>query len=228
MLRRLINKFKEFDIFDLNIYIIVLCFVAFFLSLWFGNNIFMFVLMFLVVFYLSKHVGNNIIIFLITTLPFLLISAIILPYISIPLYKENILNIIYILIKIWLGVSYVILTYLLVNKKNIKNKKSFHKRFKFYSFKELRKRNYEFFKEKNKEIVDKYTKKNNISLTSDYYKVLNDNIEEKSKDELEEFVWLNYLRFYKNRRYFKRQLFEFENIIYIIIHIVIVLLVFVR
>ena len=58
--------------------------------------------------------------------------------------------------------------------------------------------------------------------------MLNNSIDEKSKDELEEFVWLNYLRFYKNRRYFKRQLFEFENIIYVLVHIVIVLLIYVR
>ena len=228
MLRRLINKFKEFDIYDLNIYIIVLCFVAFFLSLWFGNSIYMYILMTLLVFYISKKIYNNFIMFLLIMLLFLLVGYIILSNISVPIFKGDVLNIINTLIKLWLSVSYTILIYLLINKKKVKESKSFCKRFKFYTFKELRKRNYEFFKDKNKEIVDKYSKKNNISLTSDYYKVLNNNIEEKSKDELEEFVWLNYLRFYKNRRYFKRQLFEFENIIYVLIHIIIVLLIYVR
>lgn len=228
MLRRIKSKFEEFDIFDLNIYIIILCFIAFFLSIWFGNNIYMYLLMTLLIFLISKQIYNNMVIFLLTTLLFFLVGYIIISFISIPFLKKDILNIINIIIKIWISSSYIIIIYLLINKKKIKEHKSFHKRFKFYSFKELRKRNYEYFKEKNKEIVEKYTKKNNVSLTSDYYKVLNNSIEEKSKDELEEFVWLNYLRFYKNRRYFKRQLFEFENVIYVLVHIIIVLLINVR
>ena len=228
MLRRLINKISEIDLFDLNIYIIIIGFILFFLSLWFGNSIFMLILMFLLIFYISRTIYNNFVIFIITTLPILIISVIILSYISIAIFKDNILKIIYLLIKIWLGIGYVTIIYLLVKKKKIKSKKSFCKRFKFYSFKELRKRNYEYFKTKNKDIIDKYSKKNNISHTSDYYKVMNNAIEDKSKSELEEFVWLNYLRFYKNRRYFKRQYFELENLLYIVIHIIFILLIFVR
>ena len=84
------------------------------------------------------------------------------------------------------------------------------------------------FKEKENKEIDNYIKNNNINLLSDYYKVLKDNIDEKSKNELEEYVWINYLRFYKNRRFVKKEVFDYVDIIYIGIHVIMLLLILVR
>ena len=228
MLKNLINKYNELDIFDVNNLVIILCFFLFIISLIFGNNIYMFILMYFMLLFLSKYFSNKIVVFFISTLPLLIMGSIILQFFSFNILKIDIIYILYILIKIWIGISYIVLIFLFLKKKKIKILKSFSKRFKYYSFKELRKRNYELFINKNKDIVDKYVKNNNINLLSDYYKVVKNSIDEKSKNELEEYVWINYLRFYKNRRDNKKEIFEFTDIIYIVFHVIILLLILVR
>lgn len=228
MLKKLIKRYNELDIYDLHTIIVILCFFLFLIGLIFGKTIYLFIAMYLVVLFLSKYFSNKVITFLISSLPFLLIGAMALPFFSLSYFKVELLNIIYIFIKSWLGISYVILIYFFFKKKKRRFVKHFRKRFKYYSFQELRNRNYNQFKERNKDILEGYVEKNNINRSSDYYKVMENNMDEKSKTDLEEFVWINYLRFYKNKRNFRKNVFDFINVIYLVIHIIIILLIFVR
>ena len=51
----------------------------------------------------------------------------------------------------------------------------------------------------------------------------------KVKNDLEDYVCLNYLRFYKNKKYNKKNIFDSLNIVFISIHVIILLLsIFVR
>ncbi len=228
MLKNLMKKYNELDIYDLHIVTIILCFLLFIIGLLFNKTIYPLIVMYIVVFFLSRYFPSKIIAFLISTLPFLLIGTIVLSFLSLSYFKLEILNILYIIIKIWLGICYFVLLYFYLKKKKIRFIKRFRKRVKYYSFKELRKRNYNRFKERNKDIVENFVKQNNINRSSDYYKVMEDNIDKKSKDDLEEFVWINYLRFYKNKSYFKIVFFDSLNMFYLVIHVIIVLLSFVR
>ena len=228
MFQKIMKKYNELDIYDLYTLIIILCFLLFFISLVIGKNIYLFILMYILVIYLSRSFSNKIIIFLVSTLPLLLVGAIIIPFFSLKYFTIDIINILYIIIKLWLGISYIILIYLLLKSKRKKTIRNTLKRFKYYSFKELRKRHYKYYQERNKDVVKKYIEKNKIDNSSDYYKVIEDNIDNKSKQDLEEFVWINYLRFYKNKRFLKNDIFSLINVAYLIIHIIMVLLIFVR
>ena len=228
MFNNLKNKFNNLNIFDINNIVIIICLILFVISLIFGNNIYMFVVMYFLILFISYRFNNKILLFLKSILLLLIIGSIIISFFSLSFIKIDIISIIHILIKICLGLSYIILIYLFLKKKKINTLKKYFKRFKFYSFKELRKRNYNNFLNNNKDNVEKYIEKNNINRSSDYYKVIEDNIEDKSKNELEEFVWINYLRFYKNKRYIKEKIIDIMDIIYIGIHVIILLLIWVR
>ena len=220
MFNNLKNKFNNLNMFDINNIVIIICLILFVISLIFGNNIYMFVVMYFLILFISYRFNNKILLFLKSILLLLIIGSIIISFFSLSFIKIDIISIIYILIKICLGLSYIILIYLFLKKKKINILKKYIKRFKFYSFKELRKRNYNNLLNNNKDNVEKYIEKNNINRSSDYYKVIEDNIEDKSKNELEEFVWINYLRFYKNQRFNASSIISMYNISFLLIHII--------
>ena len=129
-----------------------------------------------------------------------------------------------IIVKIFFFVDYFLIILLTIKDKKYKIMKLQKRRLKKYTFKELRERKIDDFKRINQEIVNEYLKTYNILKDSDYYKVINDNYLNKTKEDLEEYVWINYLRFYKNKKYQKVRL-DKTNFLFLGIHGIILLLV---
>ena len=139
-------------------------------------------------------------------------------------YSKIILNTFLFIIK-----GLYILNYFWFVLMHIKNKKVKYyrkKKRKKYTFRELREKNMLLFKNKTKKAIADYVENQNIELNSDYSNLLENNLDDKSLNDLEEYVWLNYLRFYKHKRYDKEVLFDKLNLVFLIIHVIILLLVF--
>lgn len=230
MLERIKNKHDNIELDNLNNILLIISLIFIFISLIFVKNIFVIILIFIFIYELSSHVTNNkYVTFLSNFLGIFLLSYILIYFLELSLFKFDIKKVIINFIKVILFTNYFLIVFLNIKIKKVKILKSKNKNKKKYTFKELRKEKIKYFQETTKTVVDNYIKKNDISKKSDYYKVLNSNINNKAKNDLEEYVWINYLRFYKNRKYNRKNIFDRMNFIFILIHVIILLLaIFVR
>lgn len=210
---------------DLNNLLLIFTLLLFLISLFFLKNIYVYFFIYIFLFDLTRHIKKNkyilpfngiIGIFLIAFLFFNLLN---LSFLSLDIKK-----IMEIIVKIFFFVDYFLIILLTIKDKKYKIMKLQKRRLKKYTFKELRERKIDDFKRINQEIINEYLKTYNILKDSDYYKVINDNYLNKTKEDLEEYVWINYLRFYKNKKYQKASL-DKTNFLFLGIHGIIFLLV---
>lgn len=225
MLKKIKKKYDSFLMTDLNNLLLIFTLLLFLISLFFLKNIYVYFFIYIFLFDLTRHIKKNkyilpfngiIGIFLIAFLFFNLLN---LSFLSLDIKK-----IMEIIVKIFFFVDYFLIILLTIKEKKYKIMKLQKRRLKKYTFKELRDRKIDDFKRINQEIVNEYLKTYNILKDSDYYKVINDNYLNKTKEDLEEYVWINYLRFYKNKKYQKASL-DKTNFLFLGIHGIILLLV---
>ena len=225
MLKKIKKKYDSFLMTDLNNLLLFFTLLLFLISLFFLKNIYVYFFIYIFLFDLTRHIKKNkyilpfngiIGIFLIAFLFFNLLN---LSFLSLDIKK-----IMEIIVKIFFFVDYFLIILLTIKDKKYKIMKLQKRRLKKYTFKELRERKIDDFKRINQEIINEYLKTYNILKDSDYYKVINDNYLNKTKEDLEEYVWINYLRFYKNKKYQKASL-DKTNFLFLGIHGIILLLV---
>ena len=225
MLKKIKKKYDSFLMTDLNNLLLIFTLLLFLISLFFLKNIYVYLFIYIFLFDLTRHIKKNkyilpfngiIGIFLIAFLFFNLLN---LSFLSLDIKK-----IMEIIVKIFFFVDYFLIILLTIKDKKYKIMKLQKRRLKKYTFKELRERKIDDFKRINQEIINEYLKTYNILKDSDYYKVINDNYLNKTKEDLEEYVWINYLRFYKNKKYQKASL-DKTNFLFLGIHGIILLLV---
>ena len=225
MLKKIKKKYDSFLMTDLNNLLLIFTLLLFLISLFFLKNIYVYFFIYIFLFDLTRHIKKNkyilsfnwiIEIFLIVFLFFNLLN---LSFLSLDIKK-----IMEIIVKIFFFVDYFLIILLTIKDKKYKIMKLQKRRLKKYTFKELRERKIDDFKRINQEIINEYLKTYNILKDSDYYKVINDNYLNKTKEDLEEYVWINYLRFYKNKKYQKASL-DKTNFLFLGIHGIILLLV---
>ena len=225
MLKKIKKKYDSFLMTDLNNLLLIFTLLLFLISLFFLKNIYVYFFIYIFLFDLTRHIKKNkyilpfnwiIGIFLIAFLFFNLLN---LSFLSLDIKK-----IMEIIVKIFFFIDYFLIILLTIKDKKYKIMKLQKRRLKKYTFKELRERKIDDFKKINQEIVNEYLKTYNILKDSDYYKVINDNYLNKTKEDLEEYVWINYLRFYKNKKYQKVRL-DKTNFLFLGIHGIILLLV---
>ena len=225
MLKKIKKKYDSFLMTDLNNLLLIFTLLLFLISLFFLKNIYVYFFIYIFLFDLTRHIKKNkyilpfngiIGIFLIAFLFFNLLN---LSFLSLDIKK-----IMEIIVKIFFFVDYFLIILLTIKDKKYKIMKLQKRRLKKYTFKELRERKIDDFKRINQEIINEYLKTYNILKDSDYYKVINDNYLNKTKEDLEEYVWINYLRFYKNKKYQKASL-DKTNFLFLGIHGIIFLLV---
>lgn len=225
MLKKIKKKYDSFLMTDLNNLLLIFTLLLFLISLFFLKNIYVYFFIYIFLFDLTRHIKKNkyilpfnwiIGIFLIAFLFFNLLN---LSFLSLDIKK-----IMEIIVKIFFFVDYFLIILLTIKDKKYKIMKLQKRRLKKYTFKELRERKIDDFKRINQEIINEYLKTYNILKDSDYYKVINDNYLNKTKEDLEEYVWINYLRFYKNKKYQKVRL-DKTNFLFLGIHGIILLLV---
>ena len=225
MLKKIKKKYDSFLMTDLNNLLLIFTLLLFLISLFFLKNIYVYFFIYIFLFDLTRHIKKNkyilpfnwiIGIFLIAFLFFNLLN---LSFLSLDIKK-----IMEIIVKIFFFVDYFLIILLTIKDKKYKIMKLQKRRLKKYTFKELRERKIDDFKRINQEIINEYLKTYNILKDSDYYKVINDNYLNKIKEDLEEYVWINYLRFYKNKKYQKASL-DKTNFLFLGIHGIILLLV---
>lgn len=225
MLKKIKKKYDSFLMTDLNNLLLIFTLLLFLISLFFLKNIYIYLFIYIFLFDLTRHIKKNkyilpfngiIGIFLIAFLFFNLLN---LSFLSLDIKK-----IMEIIVKIFFFVDYFLIILLTIKDKKYKIMKLQKRRLKKYTFKELRERKIDDFKRINQEIINEYLKTYNILKDSDYYKVINDNYLNKTKEDLEEYVWINYLRFYKNKKYQKASL-DKTNFLFLGIHGIILLLV---
>lgn len=225
MFKKIKKKYDSFLMTDLNNLLLIFTLLLFLISLFFLKNIYVYFFIYIFLFDLTRHIKKNkyilpfngiIGIFLIAFLFFNLLN---LSFLSLDIKK-----IMEIIVKIFFFVDYFLIILLTIKDKKYKIMKLQKRRLKKYTFKELRERKIDDFKRINQEIINEYLKTYNILKDSDYYKVINDNYLNKTKEDLEEYVWINYLRFYKNKKYQKASL-DKTNFLFLGIHGIILLLV---
>jgi hypothetical protein len=183
-----------------NILIWVIIFLIYLLCFFYVKSIYIiFIFSILVVYLANKDIDNKYIRFLSDVSGIILIAYLFIICLNLSFLNIDIEKYFRVLLKFVLLIDFIIIIFYFIQNKLIqKNKK--RNKLKKYTFKELRIKHIEEFKEKNKKLIDNYIKNENITTDSEYYKLINDNFENKSKFDLEEYVWMNYLRFYKNKK----------------------------
>jgi len=227
MFVKLKKKYNDFNLSNLNNMLLVLSLIVFIISLVLVKNNFIFILIYLFVYLTKKKLKNKTIRFISDISGIILVCLILISYLELSIFSLDIKYLIRLVLKVLLGLDYFFIIISIIKNKKIKYVKG--RKSKKYTFKELRSKKFGMFKAKTQEEFNKYIKNENINIDSDYYQVIQNNLENKSKNDLEEYVWLNYLRFYKNKRFNKRNVFDRSNLLFLVIHIIILLLtIFVR
>lgn len=225
MYMKLKKKHDSINLIDLNNILLIISLIIFSFSLYYANNIFIFLLIFLLLFELSSHLQDNKYIrFISNFIGIILLAFLFLYFLDLSFFKLNIKLIFKIFLKVLMIIDYVLIVFVNIKRKKLKIIKNKKRKIKKYTFQELRNQKREYFQRENLTIIDKYINDNNIQKESDYYKVINDNLNNKAASDLEEYVWINYLRFYKNKRYNKRNILDKMNFIFILVHVIILLL----
>ena len=225
MLDRIRDKIDEFDVYELNNIIVIISFILFLISLYFVKNVYLIIVLYCCLLYLSRLYEKSIIKFICSLLPIIILGYFLIHFIHFTFIKDETFKTFRLIIKIMLGVNYTAILYYYFKNKKVKLEKLFKKKSYKYTFKELRKKNLNRFRENINNRVDNYIDSNNIKLDSDYFKVIENNIDNKVNNELEEYVWINYLRFYKNQKFKKENIFNVYNLVFLLIHVIILIII---
>lgn len=225
MIDKIRDKYDEFNIYELSNLIVIISFILFVISLFFVKNVYLIILIYILMLYLSRLYEKNIIKFICSLLPIIIFGYFLIHFVHFTFIKEETFYIFRLFIKILFFINYICILYFYFKNKKIKIAKLFKRKNKKYTFKELRKKNYDRYREEINNYIDDYLEINDISLDSDYFKVIESNIDNKIEEKLDEFVWINYLRFYKNKKYNKENLFNIYNLLFLLIHVIILIII---
>ena len=205
MLMKLRDKYEEFNLLKVNYLVITISFILFTFGLFFVKNIYLFIIIYLLLLYISKYFDKGIIKLICSITAIILFGFFLINFIHIYFIKNEIFKTFRIILKILYLINYLCLLfyyYKLRKKNDIKNN---HR-----TFKKLRKDKYELFKHQIEDEINYY-------------------IEEKTRFELEKYIWVNYLRFYKNQKFRRYLYFNIYDFIFLTIHVIIfILILFVR
>ena len=215
----------KFNLIFFNIIIILLGFLLFSFTLSLTKNYIVLFLDLLLLVLLTYNERNNKYIRFITDFSVIyFLASWIISLLIIPVYSMEIKGFFLDSLKFLLFILYLVLVIVVLQK--IK-KESFG--VKKYTLNKLRKDNIYIYKNRNIKKIKQYIENQNILNNSNEYEILKDNLLPKTKDNLEDYVRLEYLRFYKNRNSQKIWDFTDEEFIFLIIHVIIlVLAIFVR
>ena len=222
---KLRNKFLEFNIYELNNIIVILSFIIFLISIYYVKNVYLIIFMYLFILYLARNYEKNTIKFISIVLPIIILGYFLIQFVNLNFFEKETSQILRIIIKILMSLDSVLILYYYFRIKKIKLLKSLKRKYKKYTFKELKRKNLDNFRNSYNIYLDSYLEKNNIRLDSDYFKVIENNINNKINNNLNEFVWINYLRFYKNQRYNNKIGFSVFNLLFLIFNVIILILV---
>lgn len=224
MLMKLRDKYEEFNLLKVNYLVITISFILFTFGLFFVKNIYLFIIIYLLLLYISKYFDKGIIKLICSITAIILFGFFLINFIHINFIKNEIFKTFRIILKILYLINYLCLLfyyYKLRKKNDIKNN---HR-----TFKKLRKDKYELFKHQIEDEINHYIEEKSIDKDSDYYELINNNLEDKTRFELEKYIWVNYLRFYKNQKFRRYLYFNIYDFIFLTIHVIIfILILFVR
>ena len=219
MFMKIQRKHREFKLSNINNLIFIISFLLMVVSIYIVNNYILLIFIYLFILELSFHSSNKSIRFLTYILGIFVLVNILIKY---NFFAFNFLSIFLIICKIILILDYLLI---LIRELNYKKNKYF-KRISLQkrTFKNLRKSNLNSFLIKNRKIINNYIKQEALPLNSEEVQLLNDNLLEVSKNDLEEYVYSNYLKFYKyQKKKFLKQL-DLYNFVFLSIHVIILIL----
>ena len=225
MLDRIRDKLDDFNIYDLSNIVISFSFIIFLVSLYFVTNVYLIIIIYLLLLYLARNYEKPIIKFISSILPIVIFGYFLIHFINFVFIEKETFTTFRVIIKILLIFNYISILYYYFKTKNIKREKFIKRNNQKYTFKELRRKSEGKIRENVNNEVETYLEDNKISLDSDYFKVIESNLDDKIKNTLEEYVWCHYLRFYKNKKYNHKKEFDVFNLLFLFVHVIILVLV---
>mgnify|MGYP004522783099 FL=1 len=222
MYKKLITKLKEFNLEKINSLVLIISFILYLLSIYLVNNKYILIINYWFIYYISLKNKNKIIRFFKDITGILLLGFFFISLLNLNVFILDYKYYIFLIVKL----SFLI-TYLLLVIKNIKIKKIKYLKIRKgskYTFKELRRKKIDDFKDKETKEINSYLERENILVNSEYAKLIKDNLDNLASNELENYIWMNYLRFYKNQKKKKNNNISKYDLVFLIIHVIILLL----
>lgn len=222
MYKKLITKLKEFNLEKINSLVLIISFILYLLSIYLVNNKYILIINYWFIYYISLKNKNKIIRFFKDITGILLLGFFFISLLNLNVFILDYKYYIFLIVKL----SFLI-TYLLLVVKNIKIKKIKYLKIRKgskYTFKELRRKKIDDFKDKETKEINSYLERENILVNSEYAKLIKDNLDNLASNELENYIWMNYLRFYKNQKKKKNNNISKYDLVFLIIHVIILLL----
>ena len=218
-MKRLERIFTKFNLKFFNTIIIFIGFLIFSFGLLFTKNyIVLFIDLLLLFMFSYNYKTNKYIISVLNFIILFFLVSLLISFLTIPVYSIEIKDTFMIILKFLLFIFYLFLIIFILKEKDmqiIENK---------YTLNQLRRDNIYHFKTKKKKEFNKYILKNEISKDSSQYEILENNLLPTIKNELENYVRVEYLRFYKNKSIKRILNFSEEEFLFLIIHVIILIL----
>ena len=224
-LNKIRDKFDEFNIYELNNIIIIISFILFLISIYYVKNVYIIIVMYLFILYIARNYEKNSIKFVSFLLPIIILGYFLIHFINFTFIEKETFMMFRIIIKVLMTIDCLCILYFYFKTKKVKLLNLMKRKSKKYTFKELRRKNLDKFRINYHNYVDEYLENNKIGLDSDYFKVIENNIDNKINENLDNYVWTNYLRFYKNKKYNKESIFNVFNLMFLGVHVIILVLI---
>ncbi len=221
MYKIVINKIKNFNLKRINIFIYIISFIIYLTSIYLVKNIYLLIIIYFFLFILYSKINHKVIEFFVYILGILLISYIFINLLNLNIFILDYKKIFIIIIKLFYLFSYFSIFLL-----NIKNKRREYlkiKKGKKYTFKELRGKKIEQFRNDELAKINYFIDKQGIN-NSEYEKIIRDNLSNLTDESLDKYIWVNYLRFYKNQKKQKNNNISKSDLVFLTIHVIILLL----
>ena len=221
MYKIVINKIKNFNLKRINIFIYIISFIIYLMSIYLVKNIYLLIIIYFFLFILYSKINHKVIEFFVYILGISLIGYIFINLLNLNIFILDYKKIFIIIIKLFYLFSYFSIFLL-----NIKNKRKEYlkiKKGKKYTFKELRGKKIEQFRNDEIEKINYFINKQGIN-NSEYEKIIRDNLSNLTDESLDKYIWVNYLRFYKNQKKQKNNNISKSDLVFLTIHVIILLL----
>ena len=191
------------------------------MSIYLVKNIYLLIIIYFFLFILYSKINHKVIEFFVYILGILLIGYIFINLLNLNIFILDYKKIFIIIIKLFYLFSYFSIFLL-----NIKNKRREYlkiKKGKKYTFKELRGKKIEQFRNDELAKINYFIDKQGIN-NSEYEKIIRDNLSNLTDESLDKYIWINYLRFYKNQKKQKNNNISKSDLVFLTIHVIILLL----
>ena len=221
MYKIVINKIKNFNLKRINIFIYIISFIIYLMSIYLVKNIYLLIIIYFFLFILYSKINYKVIEFFVYILGILLIGYIFINLLNLNIFILDYKKIFIIIIKLFYLFSYFSIFLL-----NIKNKRREYlkiKKGKKYTFKELRGKKIEQYRNDEIAKINYFIDKQGIN-NSEYEKIIRDNLSNLTDESLDKYICLNYLRIYKNQNKQKNNNIYKSDLVFLTIHVIILLL----